>query len=373
MKIQLTLLFLMVSFAVFAQPKNYLLCGTYTHTESKGIYVYDFDTNTGTANLVSTTFAKNPSYITPSADGKYVYAVLENADTVGKYIGGGIASYAFDANSGNLKSLNSKISGGKHPCFISTDSKGKMIVVANYSSGSMLAYTLFSNGTIDSLCFNDTFVGKGPVLERQHNAHMHAAVFSPDGKYVLAPDLGSDRLYVYKTNKEKNHLNFVSEYRANPGSGPRHLDFHPHKKIVYLVEELTATITVLSFSYGQLMNIQRVEMLPNIEVSDKGAADIHVSPDGNFVYASIRGQSNIIAIYAIHKKHGTLSFVAQQSTLGIKPRNFNFDPTGNFLLVANQESNEIVIFKIDHSTGLLTDTGNRIKVPKPVCLKWISK
>lgn len=158
---------------------------------------------------------------------------------------------------------------------------------------------------------------------------------------------------------------------SKPGSGPRHICFHPSNKYAYLMEELTGSVTAFKYKKGKLKTRQVVSSMPAGDSSYAGSADIHVSPDGKFLYASNRGESNTIAIFSINKGNGKLTLVGHQSTLGKTPRNFNFDPTGNFLLVANQNSDAIVIFKVDKQTGLLTDTGHRIEVGKPVCLKWI--
>jgi 6-phosphogluconolactonase len=159
---------------------------------------------------------------------------------------------------------------------------------------------------------------------------------------------------------------------SEPGSGPRHLDFHPNKKNAYLIEEMTGTVVAFNYNNGNLQAIQRISALPKDLKGDIGSADIHVSPDGKFLYCSNRGGSNSITIFKI-AGDGKLTVVGHQSTLGKTPRNFNFDPSGNFLLAANQQSDEVVIFKVDKKTGLLTDTGKRINVPNPVCVKWIAK
>jgi 6-phosphogluconolactonase len=156
-----------------------------------------------------------------------------------------------------------------------------------------------------------------------------------------------------------------------PGSGPRHFDFHPNNKYAYLVEELTGTVVAFKYSEGKLETIQRISALPANFNGTIGSADIHVSGNGKFLYSSNRGTSNTIAIFKIDEQTGKLTLMGQQSTLGKTPRNFNFDPSGNFLLVANQDSDDVVIFRINKETGGLSDTGKRIKVPRPVCIKWI--
>ena len=161
--------------------------------------------------------------------------------------------------------------------------------------------------------------------------------------------------------------------QSEPGAGPRHLCFHPSNKFAYLMEELSGTVVVFKYKKGKLKVKQHISSMPAGDTSFAGSADIHVSPDGMFLYASNRAEVNTIAIFSINAKNGTLKLIGHQSTLGKTPRNFNFDPSGNFLLVGNQNSDEIVIFKRDIETGLLSDTHNRISVGKPVCLQWISE
>ena len=213
--------------------------------------------------------------------------------------------------------------------------------------------------------------------ERQNSPHVHATVLSPDNKYLFVPDLGLDKLVSYRFNLKNGALipNSPAFVMTEPGSGPRHFDFHPNKKYAYLVEELTGGVSAYQYKSktGELALMQNISALPPDYLGYAGSADIHVTPDGNFLYVTNRGESNTIAIFSIDNRTGQLRPVGHQSTMGKTPRNFNFDPSGNFLLVANQNSNEIVVFKIDKSTGLLTDTGKRISVSRPVCIKWIKK
>ena len=191
---------------------------------------------------------------------------------------------------------------------------------------------------------------------------------------LYVPDLGIDKVMIYKFDQKTGKLKesdppFVM---TEPGAGPRHIDIHPNGKFAYLLEELTGAVSSYSIGKDGYLNlVQNISGLPRDFVGTVGSADIHVSPDGKFLYCSNRGESNSIGIFSINQSNDQLLWVDAQPTLGKTPRNFNFDPTGNFLLVANQNSDEIVIFKRDKETGLLTDTEKRIKVSKPVCLKWI--
>ena len=188
------------------------------------------------------------------------------------------------------------------------------------------------------------------------------------------PDLGIDKLMIYAFDENTGKLTAAKQAfaQSEPGAGPRHICFDPANKFAYLIEELSGTVVTYKYKNGKLKRKQRISTMPAGDTSIAGSADIHVSPDGKFLYASNRAEVNNIAIFSINQHNGKLSLVGHQSTLGKTPRNFNFDPSGNFLLVANQNSDNVVVFKIDKDTGLLTDTGNRIDVGKPVCLKWIS-
>jgi 6-phosphogluconolactonase len=201
---------------------------------------------------------------------------------------------------------------------------------------------------------------------------VHSTVFSPDYKYLFVSDLGMDKIMIYSFNAGSGKVTpALSPFMlTSPGSGPRHFTFHPNGKYAYLVEELSATVSAYTYKDGKLTFIQRIAALPADFTGAKGAADIHVSPDGKFLYASNRGESNTLAIFSIDNATGKLTAKGYQSTMGQTPRNFNFDPSGNFILAANQNSDNVVIFKVDKKTGKLTDTGKRIEVGKPVCVKW---
>jgi 6-phosphogluconolactonase len=355
---------------VFAQ-NNYLLIGTYTSTTSKGIYVYKFDTTTADNSFVSVAKTSNPSFVTVSPNKKFVYTVNENDDSTITPRGGTVTAFSFDKKIGMLSEINKQPSGGKHPCYISIDKNGKFLFVGNYSSGTVGLLATNKDGSINKLQQVTTHEGSSTDAQRQKGPHVHAAILSADNKYLFVPDLGIDKVMVYAFDKKKGQLNFSSDATSKPGSGPRHFTFHPNNKYAYLMEELTGTVVFYEAKKGGLKFNQRINVMPTNFTGALGSADIHVSPDGRFLYCSNRGESNTISIFSINANSGKLTIVGHQSTLGKTPRNFNFDPSGNFLLVANQNSDEIVIFKINKKTGLLSDTGKNIRVPKPVCLQWI--
>ena len=354
--------------------EKFLIIGSYTNDTSDGIYVYKFNTLTGDNSFVSSVKTPNPSFLTVSPDHRFVYAVNETADSTRFTVTGHVASFSFDKVTGKLKFINRQESGGKHPCYVTVDKTGKWVIAGNYSSGSLAVLPVRSNGEIDTAIQIIEHEGSGVVADRQEAPHVHATFLHPNNKVLYVPDLGIDKVMIYNFDAKKGKLKEFDPpfVMTEPGTGPRHIDIHPNGKFAYLVEELTGAVSAYKIEKdGYLSLIQNISALPRDFTGDVGSADIHVSPDGKFLYCSNRGESNTLGIFSIDQSTGELVWIDHQSTLGKTPRNFSFDPTGNFLLVANQNSNEIVIFKRDKQTGLLTDTGKRINVFKPVCLKWI--
>ena len=370
MRIIFFILFLLCNLFLHAQ-QLFLLVGTYTSGKSEGIYVYRFNTKTGAAEHVFTTKGiSNPSYLAITQSGKFVYSVNENGGKAPAQI----SSFAFDKKNGNLTFLNSQLSGGDGPCYVTVHPSGKWVLAGNYSGGSLSAFPVSANGYLQPYSQSIQHTGKSVNTMRQEKAHVHATVFSPDKKYVLVPDLGMDKVmnYRFNMNLEKPLSAAAMPFiKTEPGSGPRHLEFHPNQKFMYLIEELKGMVVGYKYENGKYSLLQQISSHPDDFTGVKGSADIHISPDGKFLYASNRGDANSIAIFSIDKKTGKLKSVGFQSTNGKTPRNFIIDPSGGYLLVANQQSDNIVIFKRDPITGLLTETGNQIEVPNPVCLKLI--
>jgi 6-phosphogluconolactonase len=204
---------------------------------------------------------------------------------------------------------------------------------------------------------------------------VHCTILSKDNKWLFVPDLGIDKVMIYAFDSNTGKLKPALQpfAKIKDGGGPRHLTFHPNNKYAYLIEEMGGAVDAFQYANGKLKPIQHIASVQGNDTGFIGSADIHVSADGKFLYASNRGGFNTIAIYTINQENGMLTLAGHQSSLGEIPRNFTIDPSGNYLLAANQESDNIVIFKRDKQTGLLTDTGKRIEVGKPVCLKWVGK
>jgi 6-phosphogluconolactonase len=368
MRWNLLFLFALISISCFSQ-EPYLFIGTYTSGKSKGIYVYRFNTTTGTGTEVSTIQAKNPSYLSISANGKHLYATDENE------VGGAVGAYAFEPVTGQLSFLNSQSSKGTCPCYVTEDKTGKWVFVANYCSGNLAALPVNTDGSLAPAIQVIQQFGKGPDTARQEMAHVHSTIFSPDEKFLMVADLGTDQEHVYSFHPAENiplREALDSAFSLKPGTGPRHIVFHPAKPYLYIIGELTGTIDAFHYEArsGKLTHFQRIRTTPEDFKGAAGSADIHIRADGKFLYASNRGDANSLAVFAI-QEDGRLSNRQYISVNGKHPRNFVIDPTSHFLLVANRDTDNIVVFSIDPATGLLKATGNEISIPNPVCLKFL--
>ena len=368
MRWNLTLLLFLISFSCFSQ-EPYLFIGTYTSGKSRGIYVYKFNTKTGTGTEVGSIEAKNPSYLCVSANGRYLYATDEEDQ------GGSVGAYAFEPTTGRLALLNAQSSQGSCPCYVSEDKAGKWVFVANYCSGSLAALPVNSDGSLAPAMQVIQQFGKGADTARQKAAHVHSTIFSPDERFLLEANLGTDQehVYIFHPNEMiplREPLDSVTTLQ--PGSGPRHIAFHPKKSDVYILSELSGTVDAFHFdsTSGKMSQFQRIRTTPENFKGFAGSADIHIRPDGKYLYATNRGTSNTIAVFEI-RKDGMLATKQIISVNGKHPRNFVIDPGGHFLLIANRDTDNIVIFSIDPASGLLKATGKEISIPNPVCLKFL--
>ncbi|MFY8020504.1 MAG: lactonase family protein [Bacteroidia bacterium] len=373
MKNQLFLIatFLISSFHIQAQSayKTLLFIGSYTDEKpDKGIYIYEFDENTGTLKaLANGNQITNPSYLNISPNGKFLYA---NTETRTPY-SGSISAFNIDSLSGQISPINMKFSGGANPVYLDIYSSGRYLVNANYTGGSVSLFEINTDGSLNNYQFLYQFKDSSIIKKRQESSHIHSANFSPDFKYVYLPDLGADKIRVFEFHPDSNVQLFENkqlEVKTKPGSGPRHFTFHPSGKFAYCIEELSGTVCVYSYLHGKLSEIQSVKSYSKTQET-YGSADIHISDDGRFLYASNRWDNeNTISVFKVITD-GKLQLIQHQKTGGDHPRNFTLDPSGQFLLVANLISNNIVVFRRDIKTGLLSSTKNEIKIPSPSCLK----
>ncbi|MES2873446.1 MAG: lactonase family protein [Bacteroidota bacterium] len=353
--------------SLFAQDTKYhLLIGTYTTPDkSEGIYVYDFDTRDASTNYKSKVVVSSPSYFAVTKDRKFVYAVSEDRSK-------NINALSFDAKTGELKRLNSVPSGGAGPTHISVDAKSKYVFAGNYGGGTLTALPINADGTLGSDIQDIKHEGKSIA---KNKPFVHSAVVSPDNKFVLTADLGTDKInvYAFDASKRPNPLTPTAQgfVTLAPGSGPRHSTFHPNKRFFYVVTELDGTVNAFTYKKGRIDLIQTIKMAEDSYNGKPDGADIHVSADGRFLYATTRNVLNEIAIYSIDKKTGKLTLVGRQPIGGKSSRTFDIDPSGNWMLVTSQGTNEIIFFKRDQETGLLTPTGQKIQHDKPSFVKFV--
>jgi len=370
MKILTCLVFIAFGLQSGAQSRLYLLIGTYTTGKSEGIYVYDFRSDDAASSRISVTGGiRNPSYLAVSPDNRFVYAVSEIAKADS---GGLVYSYAFDPVQGKLRPLGSRPSGGDDPCYITVDDQGKWVIAGNYSSGTVQAMCS-KDGILQDNPMLTRHEGSGPDRQRQEKPHVHCTRFSPDNRFLYVADLGTDQVIAYAFRPSDGSLEKVSSVSVEPGGGPRHLDIHPNGRFAYVLEELKGRVSAyrIDESTGSWTHLQSVPSTAPGFSGSAGSADIHMSADGRFLYASNRGDANDIAIFSVNRRNGKIRKVGNQPVLGLAPRNFTLDPSGRYLLVANMRSDQVVIFERNSRTGSLKDTGKRIDVPTPVCLKWI--
>ena len=349
----------------------FLLVGSYASAREKGIKLFTFDLKTGEEQYVTgLSGIANPSYLTVSSDKTRIYAVGENE------IDNSTAnSISLDLSTGKLELLNTRLTLGAAPCYIALSPHEDFLLTANYNGGSISIFQRNANGELLEPRII-SFVGNGLDPIRQDEPHLHCIGFTPDEKYLLAVDLGTDCVHVFPINKQNKDRSvpFLNEdnpqsYLLPPGCGPRHLCFSPDKRYLYLITELSGDVIVLKYmeEKTRIVQIVKADIL-----GARGSADIHMSPDGNYLYASNRLQGDGIAVFSVNKEDGTLEKVGYELT-GSHPRNFVISPDGNYLLVACRDSNEIQIFKRNKESGLLQDTGRKIKTTKPTCLKFIQK
>lgn len=375
MKKHLLVIFFILPLLGFSQkkpvgPKTFdLIIGTYTTGDSKGIYVYRFYEETGKlAYLSEIDDIKNPAYLCVSANNKFVYSANENDKD------GSISAFKFDKASGRLELINSKLAGGG-PAYVAIDKDQKNVFAANYGNGTLTVLPVNKDGSLSPIVQTIQDEGHSKNADRQAGPHVHMATLTPDDKYLFVNDLGTDKTYSYRYRASKTPRLTPAEpafTSVPPGNGPRHLDFSPNGKYVYLIQEMAAVITVNKLDGGTLKPLQTINMAAESYKGELGAADIHVSPDGLFLYATNRGDANEIVAYSINQENGLLTLLARYPSMGKTPRNFVIDPTGSYLLVANQNSDNIFVYKIDKATGKLTPTRTNLKIGNPVCLKMVA-
>ncbi|KAA6338125.1 6-phosphogluconolactonase [termite gut metagenome] len=334
-----------------------MLIGTSADT-IRGLYTFHFNMETGEATPLSEIKTPYPTYLTFSANNEFVYAVSEYGNKRSA-----VFAYAFDKEKGDLRLLNTEPTIGIDPCYITT--VGKTVITANYTSGNISVFPLQEDGSLLPLSSLIPFQGSGAIKGRQDTPHIHCVHLTPDEKYLFATDLGTDKIHKFNINTDSLTFGEPEAFLLPAGSGPRHLTFTQDGKYAYLINELSGTVMAFTYADGMLDEIQTIAA---DTLNAQGSADIHISPDGKFLYASNRSKADGIAIFKI-EANGTLTKAGYQLT-GIHPRNFNITPNGKFLLVACRNSNTIQLFERDKDTGLLTDTERNIAIDKPMCIMF---
>ncbi len=345
----------------------FVYVGTYT----KNIYLYRFDASTGKLDSMGPAGeVVNPSFLATDPHYRFLYAVSElEGDTTG-----GVSAFAIDRKKGSLKFLNAESSAGVAPCHLAVDKTAKMLVVANYGTGAVSAFPLEQHGRLGKMSAVMEAHGSSVNKERQDGPHAHETVISADNRFLYVPDLGLDQIRIYRLDPATAGLapSDPPFAKDDPGSGPRHIAFHPTRDFAYVANELKSVVTVYSHdrATGSLQDIQTISTVPPGFSGENAPAEIEVDKAGKFVYASNRGHDSI-AVFAIDGASGKLKEVQIVSAEGKEPRGMQIDPTGRFLFAGNQKSNQFVVFRIDSGTGQLTATGQKIDVPSPVAFHFV--
>lgn len=351
---------------LWAQKSNSykILVGTYTQKTSEGVYYVSIDKNSLKSDIIShSDKIDNPSFLDISKDKKHVYTVCETD-------GGSVQALNFNQATGQFKHSNIVSSGGAHPCHIALDKTGKWIFTGNYTGGSLAVLPVKVNGTVGEPTQIIQHYGSGPNKDRQEKPHVHSVNISPDNKNLFVADLGIDQVVNYAFDAKNGRLKEVQRIKLTVGSGPRHFTFHPSLPYAYIIQELTGKVTLFSYQNGLLKKLEEVSTLPKGSKENNACADIHISPDGNFLYGSNRFYDTIVT-FSIDPKTGKLKQLSQTPVGGKVPRNFAISPDGKYVFVANQNTDNIVIFERNASTGLLKNSGKEINISMPVCIKFL--
>jgi 6-phosphogluconolactonase len=371
-----------MGFQVASADDYQLLVGSYTAGQSQGIYRLNFDAATGRidAKPLQVIKSENPSWLTLSKDQRHLFVVNENGpgqtDPVGR-----VSSYAIDPKTHELSLINQVQSLGNEPTHSGLSVEASHLFVSNYSvaedpGGTLAVLPVGADGKLKPVVQMSSHPSSRVNPERQMSAHVHSTVSSPDGKYVFSNDLGADKIFVYRFDPKANPelpltVATPASVQLPPGSGPRHLLFSADGKHAWLTMEMSAQVAVFDYKDGQLEQTQMVELATGQPVSDKAAAALHASRDGKFLYVSNRGTANQLLVFAIDPATGHLKELQRRSVEGDHPREFSLDPSGKFLLIANQKSNQIVVVERDSKTGLLGKTVQKLAMDAPSDLKFM--
>lgn len=357
-----------------ARKKYLVYIGTYTDHGSKGIYVGEFDPTNG--HLTSPELAAEssaPSFLAVNPIHRFLYAVNETDQFHGQPTGA-VSSFSIDPTTSKLMLLNQISSHGRGPAFITLDQTGRYSLVANYDGGSVAVFPILPDGEIGEATAFILHKGSSVNPERQGAAHAHAIAMSPDNRFVLVADLGLDQVLIYPFDVSRGTLGDARIFYSHPGDGPRHLIFSANSEFVYVINELSSTVTVYSYDPlgGTISSVQNISTLPRGFKGTNTAAEVALHPSGKFLYASNRGDNNSVAEFAVDPQKGTLTFVETVLTQGKTPRNFAIDPSGKWMLVANQDSSTVIEFRINQRSGRIAATGQSMQVNSPAMVDFVS-
>jgi 6-phosphogluconolactonase len=368
----LSLILPIVSMSAQAQVKETLYVGTYSVRGSEGIYALEFDPVAISLKILHTAVGLgSPTYITIHPTGQFLFSA-NRAGINGATNEGSVSAFSIQAD-GRLTLINNQRAFGLSPCHIAIDESGKSMLVAQFAAGTLAAYSILPDGSVSAIRDSTRYEGHGTHPTRQEAPHIHFTARLPRSRFALVTDLGTDKIYCYDIS---SGFQFATALRSTAavmaGAGPRHIVFHPHGNYFYVVEEITSTLAIFKFddNTGDMKLIEDgIQTLPAGFHGENSGADIHISPDGKFLYTSNRG-ANSLAIFSI-LKNGKLKLIGQQDTFGKIPRFFMMNESGDFLFVANQDSDNVVVFKRNRKTGLLQATGIDLKIPSPVCIQFL--
>jgi len=337
----------------------------------KNIEAFRFDLASGALTRIGLAAEiEHPSFLSISPSHQFLYSISEGGNAAAS----SISVFAIDAAAGKLTFINKQPAGGSGPCYVEVDGAGKNALIANYGSGSFAVFPLAADGTVQSMSAFIQDHGSSVNPARQEGPHGHSLVAGPGGRFVFGCDLGLDKVMIFKFDAGQGTLvaNEPAFAQVKPGSGPRHIAFHPNGRWAFLINEMASTLAVFSddASSGALQEIQTISTLPEGFSGQSTGAEVAVHPSGKFVYASNRGDDSI-AVFGCDPESGRLTFIERVPTGGKTPRQFEIDPTGRYLLAANQDSNTVVVFRIDAASGRLQPAGSQVESNTPMCVRCV--
>lgn len=359
---------------LFAKTNCVVYVGTYTKTDSKGIYAFTFDSDNGRLQPLGLAGeAEHPSFLAVHPNGRYLYAVQEAPSSQDPRVGL-ICAFSIDPQTHQLMRLGDVSSAGDGPCYLHLDHGGRFLLTANYGSGSIAVFPVLADGRLGEPCSQVQHEGSGPDPVRQRGPHAHSIRFSPDERFVLSADLGLDELMIYRFDRKTGALsdNDPPFLRTAAGAGPRHFAFSSDSRFIYLINEMNSTLDAVHWDRknGLATVVQTVSTVPQAFSEANSTAEVCVHPNGRFVYGSNRGHNSVV-VFRRDRRSGALTLVEHRLTRGKTPRHFAIDPSGRWLIVANQNSDSIVVFRIDPKSGRLAEANQPLSISMPVCISFV--